>query len=91
VNVTTASVQLRVLNNSVYLSARLKLRGTNNTFKATCFEICGSYSCDHECNMDVTQSSLVEVPPTFWRNVLLAYYLSRASSGFLDRLALEPR
>jgi hypothetical protein len=30
-NVTTASVQLRVLNNSVYLSARLKLRGTNST------------------------------------------------------------
>jgi hypothetical protein len=28
-NVTTASVQLRVLHNSVYLSARLKLRGTN--------------------------------------------------------------
>jgi hypothetical protein len=30
-NVTTASVQLRVLHNSVYLSARLKLRGTNYT------------------------------------------------------------
>jgi hypothetical protein len=28
-NVTTASVQLRALHNSVYLSARLKLRGTN--------------------------------------------------------------
>jgi hypothetical protein len=28
-NVTTASVQLRVLHNSVYLSARLKLRGNN--------------------------------------------------------------
>jgi hypothetical protein len=30
-NVTTASVQLRVAHNSVYLSARLKLRGTNST------------------------------------------------------------
>jgi hypothetical protein len=30
-NVTTASVQLRVLPNSVYLSARIKLRGTNST------------------------------------------------------------
>jgi hypothetical protein len=30
-NVTTASVQLRMLHNSVYLSAGLKLRGTNNT------------------------------------------------------------
>jgi hypothetical protein len=30
-NGTTASVQLRVLHNSVYLSARLKLRGTNST------------------------------------------------------------
>jgi hypothetical protein len=30
-NVTTASVQLRVLHNSVYLSARLKLRGTNSS------------------------------------------------------------
>jgi hypothetical protein len=31
-NVTTASVQLRVLHNSVYLSARLKLRGTNTKY-----------------------------------------------------------
>jgi hypothetical protein len=31
-NVTTASVQLRVLHNSVYLSARLKLGGTNYTY-----------------------------------------------------------
>jgi hypothetical protein len=30
-NVITASVQLRVLHSSVYLSARLKLRGTNYT------------------------------------------------------------
>jgi hypothetical protein len=31
-NVTTASVQLRVLYNSAYLSARLKLRGTNSSY-----------------------------------------------------------
>jgi hypothetical protein len=31
-NVTTASVQLRMLHNSVYLSARLKLRSTNSSF-----------------------------------------------------------
>jgi hypothetical protein len=30
-NVTTASVQLRVLHTSVYLSARLMLRGTNSS------------------------------------------------------------
>jgi hypothetical protein len=30
-NVTAASVQLRVLHNSVYLSARLKLRSTNSS------------------------------------------------------------
>jgi hypothetical protein len=29
--VTTVSVQLRVLHNSVYISARLKLPGTNST------------------------------------------------------------
>jgi hypothetical protein len=29
-NVTTASVQLRVLHTSVYVSAQLKLRGTNS-------------------------------------------------------------
>jgi hypothetical protein len=31
-NATTASVQLRVLYNNAYLSARLKLRGTNSNF-----------------------------------------------------------
>jgi hypothetical protein len=31
-NVTTASVQLRVLHTGVYLFARLKLRGTNSTW-----------------------------------------------------------
>jgi hypothetical protein len=31
-NVTTASVQLHMLHNSVYVSARLKLRGTNSMY-----------------------------------------------------------
>jgi hypothetical protein len=40
-NVTTASVQLCVLHNSVYLSAWLKLRGTNSTdFSATKQPVC---------------------------------------------------
>jgi hypothetical protein len=46
-NVTTASIQLCVLNNSVYLSARLKLRSTNSSCLVAMASTEGDFSASH--------------------------------------------
>jgi hypothetical protein len=99
-NVTTGSVQLRVLHNSVYLFARLKLRGTNSIcLSELCFPMVsfslffGSRVC--YCLLVLSSSKVKKVTRLYvCQNYVFPWFLSLcffASSGVISSCAQVSR